>query len=165
MSARATGSTYELRRLLCKGVSTTPISDVVIAHDLTVAPTVACNVACSGSGSGVPTSVTMTLVSKDGLSRLAPVTVTLSGTAATDMRTRVKAAVCDESGASLIFALIIISVIALVSAGVLTLGDTSVRSTVLLRERASAAYAGDAAAEIAINQLRNGNFNGVCHWL
>lgn len=78
-SARATGGTYELRRLLCKGVSTTPVSDVVIAHDLTVAPTVACNVACSGSGSAVPTTVSMTLISKDGLSRLAPVTVTLSG--------------------------------------------------------------------------------------
>jgi Tfp pilus assembly protein PilX len=77
------------------------------------------------------------------------------------MRARLKAAGGDDSGAALIFALIIISVIALVSAGVLALSDTSVRSTVSMRARASAAYAGDAAGEIALNQLRKGTFNGA----
>ena len=78
-SATATGGTYELHRLLCRG-SSTPVSDVVIAHDLTVAPVVSCNpAACDGTGSAVPASVTMTLTSKDPLSRLDPVTVTLTG--------------------------------------------------------------------------------------
>lgn len=77
-SARATGSTYELHRLLCKGTST-PVSDIVIAHDLTAPPTVACDVSCTGSGSSVPSTLTMTMISKDTLSRLAPVTVTLTG--------------------------------------------------------------------------------------
>lgn len=78
-SATATGSTFELHRLLCKGVSATPVSDDVIAHDLTVAPSVTCDVTCTGAGNTVPVTLTMTLISKDALSRLAPVTVTLTG--------------------------------------------------------------------------------------
>lgn len=77
------------------------------------------------------------------------------------MKARLKEATTDETGAALIFALLIITVIALVSAGILTLGDTSIRSTVSMRERASIAYAGDAAGEIALNQLRKGIFNDV----
>lgn len=77
-SATATGATFELHRLVCKG-SSTPTSNTVIAHDLTVAPTIACDVTCTGSGSNVPSTLTMTLISKDTLSRLAPVTVTLTG--------------------------------------------------------------------------------------
>lgn len=85
-SAQAVGgtSTLELHRLLCKG-SGTPVSDVVIGHDLTVAPTVACQdaagagIACTGSGSAVPASITMTLKSQDALNKVGPVTVTLTG--------------------------------------------------------------------------------------
>lgn len=77
------------------------------------------------------------------------------------MRARLRAVAADDSGSSLIFALIIITVIAVVSAGVLTLGDTSVRSTVAMRTISSSVYAGDAAGEVAINQLRRDEFNGV----
>jgi prepilin-type N-terminal cleavage/methylation domain-containing protein len=73
----ATGR-FELHRLLCRG-SSTPVSDIVIAHDLTVAPAVTCDVTCTGSGSAVPATVTMTLTSKDPLSRLAPISVILIG--------------------------------------------------------------------------------------
>lgn len=76
------------------------------------------------------------------------------------MRTRLRAVAGEETGAALVFALIIVTVIALVAAGVLTLGDTGMRSTVAMRERASISYAGDAAAEVALNQLRRDNFNG-----
>ena len=57
--------------------------------------------------------------------------------------------------------MIIISVIALVSAGVLTLGSTSMRSTVSMRANESAIYASDAAVELALNELRLDTFNGV----
>jgi len=66
----------------------------------------------------------------------------------------------DESGATLVFALILITVIGLVSAASLALADTSLRSTVSMRAVSSTAYAGDAAAEVALNQLRLGQFNG-----
>lgn len=77
-AAVATGSTYELHRQMCTG-SSTPVTDTVIAHDLTAVPGVNCDVTCTGDGSAVPTTLTMTLVSKDALSRLGPVTVTLTG--------------------------------------------------------------------------------------
>jgi len=77
-SAEAVGTRFALHRLLCRG-SSTVVSDSVIAHDLTVAPSIACDVTCSGSGTAVPSTITMTLTSKDLLSRLAPATVTLLG--------------------------------------------------------------------------------------
>lgn len=77
-SVEAIGPRFALHRLLCRG-SSSVVSDTVIAHDLTVAPSIACDVTCSGSGSAVPTTITMTLTSKDLLSRLGPVIVTLTG--------------------------------------------------------------------------------------
>lgn len=77
------------------------------------------------------------------------------------MRSRLRAGAADDSGASLIFALILITVIALVSVAVLTLGDASVRSTVSMRDRSSSDYAADAAGEVALNQLRRDQFNGA----
>jgi len=77
-SAVPTGSRYALHRLTCSG-SSTPLTDIVIAHDLTAVPTVTCDVTCTGSGTSVPATITMTMISKDSLSRLAPVTVTLTG--------------------------------------------------------------------------------------
>lgn len=77
-TAMATGTKFELHRLVCKG-SSTPTSDTVMARDLTVAPTIACDVSCTGSGANVPSTLTMTLISKDSQSELAPVTVSMTG--------------------------------------------------------------------------------------
>lgn len=77
------------------------------------------------------------------------------------MRRPLPTPAADDSGATLVFALILITVIGLVSAASLTLADTSLRSTVSMRAVSSTAYAGDAAGEIAVNQLRLGQFNGA----
>ncbi|WP_322937273.1 hypothetical protein [Nocardioides bizhenqiangii] len=62
----------------------------------------------------------------------------------------------DERGALLIIAIIIITVVALVTGALLTHSETSLRATVTLRDVARAAYAADGAAQVAINDLRTG---------
>jgi hypothetical protein len=62
----------------------------------------------------------------------------------------------DDEGAILLFALIIITTIALVSGFVLTRGDGSLRATLALRSVAGSSYAADAAADVAINDMRTG---------
>lgn len=70
-------------------------------------------------------------------------------------------AVRRDEGAILLFALIIITTIALVVGAVLTRGDGSLRATVALRSVAGSSYAADAAANVAINNLRTGyGFSG-----
>ncbi len=63
----------------------------------------------------------------------------------------------NDEGAVLIFALIITTTIALVVGALLTRGDGSLRATVALRQVAGTSYAADAAANVAINDLRTGN--------
>lgn len=63
----------------------------------------------------------------------------------------------DESGAALIFALIIVTTIALVSGVILSHGGTNFSATLALRGVASTSYAGDAAAKVALNNLRMGS--------
>ncbi len=65
-------------------------------------------------------------------------------------------AVRRDEGAILLFALIIITTIALVVGTLLTRGDGSLRATVALRSVAGSSYAADAAANVAINNLRTG---------
>jgi len=74
----AVGTRFELHRLRCVG-SATPVSDIVVAHDLTASPTVSCNVTCTGTGSDVPTSVTMTMSLLDPKDTGTAYSVTLSG--------------------------------------------------------------------------------------
>ena len=62
----------------------------------------------------------------------------------------------DDRGALLIIAIIIVTVVALVTGFVLTQGDGSLRATVALRDVARASYAADGAAQVAINDLRTG---------
>lgn len=62
----------------------------------------------------------------------------------------------DDRGALLIIAIVIVTVVALVTGFVLTQGDGSLRATVALRDVARAAYAADGAAQVAINDLRTG---------
>jgi hypothetical protein len=66
----------------------------------------------------------------------------------------------DDSGASLVLALVFVSVVALVVAAVLTFTDTSIRVTMALREQAAVTAAADAAADIAINTLRESTYAG-----
>jgi len=67
----------------------------------------------------------------------------------------------DDSGVSLIFAMIFITVIALITGVVLTLIDTNLRTTIVMRDQATEAAEADGAAQIAINQLRTGDFDGA----
>jgi len=76
-----------------------------------------------------------------------------------------RAAARDDEGAILIFALIITTTIALVVGVLLTRGDGSLRATLALRQVAGSSYAADAAANIAINDLRTGyGFPGSVPW-
>jgi hypothetical protein len=67
----------------------------------------------------------------------------------------------DDSGASLIFALVIVTVFSVVIAALLTFGEASVRNTVALREQAMQTASADGAAQLAINALRDGTFDGT----
>jgi len=67
----------------------------------------------------------------------------------------------DDRGAALVLALIIVLVFAIGLSALLTFSDTSIRSTVALRDQASVNYDADGAAQVAINQLRKDNFNGA----
>lgn len=65
----------------------------------------------------------------------------------------------DDTGATLVLALILITVVALVVGVLLSFGDTSVRTTVALRGQAAQVYGSDGAAEAAITALRRSAFN------
>jgi hypothetical protein len=64
----------------------------------------------------------------------------------------------DDSGATLIFALIFITVVAVMIAAVLSFVDTSMRTTVAVRSEAAKAAAADGAAQVAINYIRTNDF-------
>lgn len=61
-----------------------------------------------------------------------------------------------DEGAVLIFALIIVTAIALVVGTLLTTGSSSLKTAVQLRNVAGSSYAADAAGNIAINDMRTG---------
>lgn len=72
------GSERQLHRITCSG-SDTPVSDVVLAHDL-VSATASCATGCTGTGSNLPSQITLNLTIADPAS--APGTsysVTLTG--------------------------------------------------------------------------------------
>ena len=62
----------------------------------------------------------------------------------------------DDSGATLILALLIITSVAVVSGALLSQAGTNLRATKVLRGVAGTSYAGDAAAKVAVNNLRLG---------
>ncbi|HJQ44863.1 MAG TPA: hypothetical protein VJ870_00880 [Amycolatopsis sp.] len=66
-----------------------------------------------------------------------------------------------DRGASLIFALIIVTVVSLVVTSVIAMSFTSSRTTVAMRDQAALTYAADGAAQVAINALRTDTFNGT----
>jgi len=63
----------------------------------------------------------------------------------------------DDGGAMLVIALVIITTVSLVTGALLAHGGTNFRATVVLRGVAGTAYAADAAAKVAINDLRLGS--------
>jgi hypothetical protein len=65
----------------------------------------------------------------------------------------------DESGAVLIFALVIITVVGLVVGALLSFGDTSLRATVALRAQTASAATADGAAQAAINVLKRNTYD------
>jgi len=66
----------------------------------------------------------------------------------------------DDRGTSLVLALIFITVVSLVVMTVLAFADTSMKSTIALRNQDSRTAAAEGAAQTAINTLRKGAYNG-----
>jgi hypothetical protein len=64
----------------------------------------------------------------------------------------------DDSGATLIFALIFITAVAVMIAAVLSFVDTSMRTTIAVRDEGAQAAAADGAAQLAINTIREHGF-------
>ena len=62
----------------------------------------------------------------------------------------------DDSGASLLIALMIVTSVSLVVGAVLSQADTNIRTTIALRDQTSDNYAADAAAETVIAQVQSG---------
>ncbi|HEU5109815.1 MAG TPA: hypothetical protein VFT95_14830 [Micromonosporaceae bacterium] len=60
----------------------------------------------------------------------------------------------DDSGAALLLALVVVTVVAIGAAVLLTFVDTNIRTTVQLREQAADIYNADAAMDAAIDELR-----------
>jgi hypothetical protein len=67
----------------------------------------------------------------------------------------------SDDGATLIIVLIVITAIAFVMGVVLSQTDTSLRTTIALRDQAGAVYNADGAAQEVINQLRT-DTSGLC---
>jgi hypothetical protein len=67
----------------------------------------------------------------------------------------------NDHGATLLLVLIIITVVALVTAGLLAFSETSIRTTVALRFQGASAYDADGAASTAVNQIKNDKFNNL----
>ena len=63
----------------------------------------------------------------------------------------------EDRGAALVLVLFVVTVIGLAGAALLTLSDTSIRTTVALRDEAGNAYNADGAAQVALDSLRTGN--------
>jgi hypothetical protein len=66
----------------------------------------------------------------------------------------------EDTGASLIFALVFITVVSLVVAAVLGLADASMRSVISHRSVAAESAAAEGAANIAMNALRKSTYTG-----
>ncbi|HEU5270479.1 MAG TPA: hypothetical protein VFU36_11200, partial [Jatrophihabitans sp.] len=65
----------------------------------------------------------------------------------------------DESGATLIIVLLLVTVVSLVVAATLSLTDTSIRTTIAVRGQAANSYDAQGAVDAAINTLRSNSYN------
>ncbi|MFI5564263.1 hypothetical protein ACIA2T_33650 [Amycolatopsis japonica] len=66
----------------------------------------------------------------------------------------------DDGGAALVLVLVVVTVIGVVLGALLSFADTSVRTTVALRDQAATEYEADGALQAAITNIRNSTFNG-----
>jgi hypothetical protein len=67
----------------------------------------------------------------------------------------------DDSGASLIIAMIFVTLVGMVSGVLLSFADTGVDTTIQLRKQSAAASAADGAAQVAINTLRKSSYSNA----
>ena len=72
----------------------------------------------------------------------------------------------DQSGSTLILALIFLAILSVGAAAILTLADTSIRATLAVRAQGANSYSADGAVQVAINNIRsakdaNGNLIGT----
>jgi hypothetical protein len=67
----------------------------------------------------------------------------------------------DESGASLIIAMIFVTLVGMVSGVLLSFADTGVDTTIQLRKQSADATTADGAAEVAIDALREGSYSNA----
>ncbi len=67
----------------------------------------------------------------------------------------------DDSGATLLMALIFITVVAVVIGTLLAFVDASMRGTIAVRAQAAQAAAADGAAQVAVNALRKSAYTGA----
>lgn len=65
----------------------------------------------------------------------------------------------DDSGATLILVLLLVTVVSLVVGATLSLTDTSIRTTIAVRSQAANSYDAQGAVDAAINTLRNSTYN------
>jgi Tfp pilus assembly protein PilX len=65
----------------------------------------------------------------------------------------------DDSGGSLIFVLIIVTVLAIIISTITSFADSSIRATLALRDQGSSVYNADGAVQAAINNIRNSAYN------
>jgi len=74
-------------------------------------------------------------------------------------RSRIRQRVGDESGATLIVVLLLVTVVAMVVGATLSLTDTSIHTTLAVRSQAANAYGAQGAVDAAINALRTNTYN------
>ncbi|MDX6365912.1 MAG: hypothetical protein QOK30_988 [Nocardioidaceae bacterium] len=67
----------------------------------------------------------------------------------------------DDSGASLIIAMIFVTLVGMVSGVLLSFADTGVDTTIQLRKQSADATTADGAAEVAIDALREGSYSNA----
>ena len=67
----------------------------------------------------------------------------------------------DDRGASLVLALVFVTVVSLVIMATLTFADTSMRATIALRGNVAQTAAAQGAAQVAINELRTSTYVGT----
>ncbi|MEU4253811.1 hypothetical protein AB0F15_41110 [Amycolatopsis sp. NPDC026612] len=67
----------------------------------------------------------------------------------------------DDAGAALPMVLLLVTVVAVVLGALLSFADTSVRTTVNLRDQAASAYTADGALQAGINAIRTSTFTGA----
>jgi len=76
-------------------------------------------------------------------------------------RLQLRATLADDRGTSLVLVLVIVTVLSVGLAALLSLADTSLRTTVGLRGQAADVYNADGAMQAAINGIRNSGYNNA----